>query len=76
VGLTQGVVVIGVDKGTPAARKGFKPGDIITAINQQAVASPKEFRDALKGADLKKGVSVKLLSGTAARVEVLKEESN
>jgi serine protease Do len=76
VGLTQGVVVIGVDKGTPAARKGFKPGDIITAVNQQAVASPKEFRDALKGADLKKGVSVKLLSGTAARVEVLKEESN
>ncbi len=71
--LTQGVVVVAVDKGTPAARKGIKPGDIITSINQQAVASPQQFRDALNGADLKKGVAFKLLSGNAARVEVLKE---
>lgn len=72
VSATQGVVVIAVDKSTPAARK-IKPGDIITSVNQQAVASPKQFRDALKGADLKKGVAVKLLSGGVARVEVLKE---
>jgi len=71
--LTQGVVVVAVDKGTPAARKGIKPGDIITSINQQAVANPQQFRDALNGADLKKGVAFKLLSGSAARVEVLKE---
>jgi serine protease Do len=73
VDLTQGVIVIAVDKGTPAARKGIKAGDIITSVNQQAVASPQQFREALKGADLKKGVAFKLLSGRAARVEVLKE---
>lgn len=73
VDLTRGVVVVAVDKGTPAASKGIKPGDIITSVNQQAVASPRQFRDALKGADLKKGVTFKLLSGSAARVEVLKE---
>jgi S1-C subfamily serine protease len=65
------VVVIAVDKSTPAARKGIKPGDVITSVNQQAIASPQQFRDALKNADLKKGVAVKLLSGSTTRVEVL-----
>jgi serine protease Do len=73
VDLTPGVIVIAVDSGTPAARKGIKAGDIITSVNQQAVASPQQFRDALKGADLKKGVTFKLVSGRATRVEVLKE---
>jgi serine protease Do len=73
VELTQGVIVVSVDKGTPAARKGIKAGDVITSVNQQAVTSPQQFRDALKGADLKKGVAFKLVSGSAARVEVLKE---
>jgi serine protease Do len=71
--LAEGVVVLAVEKGTPAARKGIKPGDIITSVNQQAVASPKQFRDALKSADLKKGVTVKLVSGSTTRIEVLKE---
>lgn len=71
--LTKGVIVIAVDKGTPAARKGIKPGDVITSVNQRAVANPEQFREALKGADMKKGVAFKLVSGSAARVEVLKE---
>jgi serine protease Do len=71
VARTNGVVVIAVDKSTPAARKGIKPGDVITSVNQQPVASPQQFHDALKKADLKKGVAVKLWSGSAARVEVL-----
>jgi S1-C subfamily serine protease len=65
-----------VEKGTPAARKGIKPGDIITSVNQQAVASAKQFRDAVKNADLKKGVKVELVSGSTARVEVLSEGGN
>jgi serine protease Do len=73
VDLTKGVIVIAVDKGTPAARKGIKPGDVITSVNQRAVANPEQFREALKGADMKKGVAFKLVSGSAARVEVLKE---
>src|ERR1017187_1195517 len=77
-GVTQaeGVVVVAVEKGTPAARKGLKPGDVITSVNQQAIANPKQFRDALKNADLKKGVTVKLVSGSTAHVEVLTEGGN
>jgi len=70
---TEGVLVIGVEKGTPAARKGIKPGDIITAVDKQSVASPKQFHDALKNADLKKGIAVNLVSGATARLEILKE---
>ncbi len=72
VEMTDGVVVTAVQKGTPAARKGIKPGEVITAVNQQAVTTPKQFRDALKKADLKKGVLVTLLSASATRFEILK----
>ena len=75
-GADLGVMVLSVEKGTPAARKGIKPGDIITSVNQQAVASAKQFRDAVKNADLKKGVKVELVSGSTARVEVLKDGGN
>lgn len=69
----EGVLVIGVEKGTPAARKGIKPGDIITAVDKQSVTSPKQFHDALKNANLKKGIAVNLVSGSTSRLEVLKE---
>ena len=71
--VAEGVVVVAVEKDTPAARKGIKPGDVITSVNQQAVASPQQFRSAVKNADLKKGVTVKLVTGSTAHVEILKE---
>ena len=73
VEMIQGVVVVSVEKETPAARKGIKPGDIITQIDHRYVANPKQFRDALRNADVKKGVVVNLVSGDTARFEVLKE---
>ena len=76
VELTKGVIVVAVDKGTPAARKGIKPGDVITSVNQNTVANPQQFSEALKSADTKKGVAFKLVSGSAARVEVLKESGD
>jgi len=72
--VTDGVLVMAVDNGSLAAQKGIKPGDIITSINQQAVANPKQFREALKKADLKKGVIITLVSKNTARFEILKEE--
>jgi len=69
---TEGVVVASVEKNTPAARRGLKPGDVITAINQQPVATPKQFKEALKHAELKEGVLVNLVSGNTARFEILK----
>jgi serine protease Do len=74
VDLTEGVLVTSVEKGTPADRKGFKPGDIITSVNQQPVSTSKQFQDALQKADLKKGIIINLVSANTARFEILKEE--
>ncbi|MEY2427938.1 MAG: serine protease Do [Verrucomicrobiota bacterium] len=73
--MIQGMVVVAVEDGTPAARKGIKPGDIITQMDHKYVANPKQFRDAVKKADVKKGIVINLISGDAARFEVLKDEA-
>jgi membrane-associated protease RseP (regulator of RpoE activity) len=43
-GVKNGVLVSGVDADTPAAKAGVKAGDVITAINGQAVSDPGELR--------------------------------
>jgi len=70
--MTDGVIVVSVDRGTLASRHGIRPGDIITAVNQKAVANPKQFREALKTASLKKGIVLNLVTGKTAHFEVLK----
>jgi serine protease Do len=74
VEITEGVIVLEVRRATPAASKEIKPGDIITSLNHQPTANPKQFREAVKKADLKKGVVINLLSGKTARFEILKED--
>ncbi|SPE60281.1 2-alkenal reductase [Verrucomicrobia bacterium] len=71
--VTNGVLVLGVEEGTPAARQGIKRGDIITSLDHQSVSNANQFHESLKKADLKKGVTLSLLSGKAARSETLKE---
>ena len=39
--------------GFPADESGIKPGDVITEINRKQVATPRQFRDAVKSADPK-----------------------
>ncbi len=68
----EGVLVAGVEKGSPAALRQLKPGDIITSINQQTVSSKKQFDAVLKKADLKEGVLVNLVSDKTARFEIIK----
>ncbi len=69
----EGVVVSTVENEGLAGRQGIKPGDVITAINHQSISSAKQFRQAAKTLDLKKGVLVNLVSGGTARFEILKE---
>lgn len=49
LGVTQGpgVVVYQVQGGSGADRAGLKQGDVITALNGQAVADPNSFRNAI-----------------------------
>ncbi|MBI5773671.1 MAG: trypsin-like peptidase domain-containing protein [Verrucomicrobia bacterium] len=72
----QGVIITAVEEDGPAARKGIKPGDIITEVNQKKIASTKQFRDALKQADAKKGVIVSLVSDGVSKFEVLRNSTD
>jgi serine protease Do len=73
VNLTAGVIVTGVARGSSADKRGIQPGDIITAVSQKPVASPGEFRAALKGVDLKKGVILNLITDNTRRFVILKD---
>jgi aminopeptidase N len=44
----EGVRLSGVNPGSPAETAGLREGDIVTAINDRAVKSLKEYADALR----------------------------
>jgi len=69
----EGVIVTEVENGSAAAKKGLQAGDIITEVNQRPVRTPKEFREALQGADLKRGVIVNFISRGTGKFEILKD---
>lgn len=52
----NGLAVTSVSADSPAARRGIKPGDIVTEVNQKAVANLAEVAAAIK--DLKPGDAV------------------
>lgn len=57
----QGVLVSGVQQGTPADRAGVRPGDVILSVGETPVASPEQLLNAV--ARLKPG------SATSLRVQ-------
>ena len=71
---SHGVIVVAVDRGSPAAEKGIQPGDVITAIGKRTISSPEEFADALRQPNLKEGIAVSLVRGGSARSEILKRD--
>jgi serine protease Do len=40
----KGVVITGIDAGSPAAEKRLSPGDVIVEIAQEAVANADDFQ--------------------------------
>ncbi|MEW6303226.1 MAG: trypsin-like peptidase domain-containing protein, partial [Verrucomicrobiota bacterium] len=70
--MTPGLIVTDVIEDSPAAHSRLREGDVITEIDQKPVTNLKQFRDALKNADLKKGVIVNLVSRGVSKFEVLK----
>ena len=69
---TEGLIVTEVDAGSPAAKQSIKAGTVITEVNRKPVSDLEDFRAALKGADLKKGVRLGIISGGTTKFEVLK----
>jgi serine protease Do len=55
----EGVLVAGVEPGSPADRAGLQEGDVILWVNRQVVHNPEELRQALQSAR-KSGRSVAL----------------
>ena len=72
VDVSDGILVASVDKDSPASRKGLRQGDIITSVDHQPVTTPKQFREAVKRTDIKKGVLVNIISNGTAHFEILK----
>jgi Do/DeqQ family serine protease len=57
----QGLVVSGVDENSRAWQAGFRPGDILYAVNRRRVRTLAEFYTALRGAE--RGYTVSLRRG-------------
>lgn len=70
----EGVLVASVDRNSPAARKGVKPGDVITSVDEQPTNTPKQFSAALKKADIKKGILLNFISNSTPHFEVIKAQ--
>ncbi|MEE8499469.1 MAG: DegQ family serine endoprotease [Kiloniellales bacterium] len=49
-GAWEGVIVMQVVRGSPARRLGFKPGDMVLAVNRKAVTQVSALAEALEGA--------------------------
>jgi serine protease Do len=47
----SGVIVVGIQPGSPAERASLQRGDIIREVNRQPVTSVQEMRDAIAKAD-------------------------
>jgi serine protease Do len=47
----DGLVVVDVEEGSDAFQKGMRPGDIITEVGQEVVATPEDMRDRIEAAE-------------------------
>ena len=60
----QGLIVTAVERNSAAWQAGFRPADIIYAVNRRRVRTFAEFQTALRGSN--GGVSVSLLRGDSS----------
>lgn len=62
-----GVVVSEVKPGSPAARAGIRPGQLIQEVNREQVANIKDFKNALKSGDKDRGALLRVTDGNMSR---------
>jgi serine protease Do len=59
----QGVLVVGVQPGSPAEQAGIRPGDILVEVNRQPVTSSQEVKEVLAKASDKTPLLVRVQRG-------------
>jgi serine protease Do len=72
---TGGVVVTAVQRDSPADEQRIQVGDVITRVNRHPVANLRQFRQALRSADAKKGILLDIFSRGSAKMLILKDPS-
>lgn len=60
---TEGVVITQMTRGSAAYEAGLRPGDIVKAVNGQAIANPSQFVRTVADAAI----------GSTARIEVMRD---
>jgi serine protease Do len=70
----QGAVVVDVDVRGLAWDSGLRPGMLIVAVDETAVATAKEFEKAMENVDLKKGIRLTVkVPGVGTRIVILRQ---
>jgi serine protease Do len=69
----KGVLITEVDPDSVAGEKGLRAGMLIMDVEQKPVENVKQFKEALKSANLDKGVLVRFRTEQGNRFEVLKK---
>jgi len=76
VDLSAGVIVTAVEPDSLAEQGGVKAGDVITDVNRRHVSTARQFGEAVKAADLRRGVMLNLISEGQSRFIVLKQSDD
>jgi serine protease Do len=74
INVTSGVVIIGVEEGSPAAEAQLAPSMVITQVGRKPVKSVEEFEAEMKNASPEKGLLLLVKSAEGSRFVVLKSE--
>ncbi|HVY60506.1 MAG TPA: DegQ family serine endoprotease, partial [Planctomycetota bacterium] len=70
----RGVVIDGVDEGSPAAEAGLQRGDVVDEVNRQPTADLDAFDAAMKAASAKEGILFRVKRGELSSYVLLKVE--
>lgn len=77
VGKRDGVLILSVEKDSPAERAGLRAGDVLTAINDEKVSTPEQVQDIIGAYESGDDITVELVrKGEAKEVKVELEESS